>query len=108
MGRSRKRELTQEPEGPKSTMAGTVPGGSFSIRIPMENPGVNTTSRSDAATELRYALDVMDEYAHLGLDDEYAGKLRDILLKRIGEAEANVSAEPASRERFRVPAGLQE
>jgi hypothetical protein len=74
----------------------------------MENPGVNAISRSDAATELRYALDVMDEYSHLGLDDEYAGKLRDILLKRIEEAEADVSAEPARSVRFWVPAGLQD
>ena len=48
---------------------------------------MNTLSHSDAAMELRYALDVMEEYSHLGLDDEYAGKLREILVKRIEAAE---------------------
>lgn len=59
--------------------------------------------RSDAADELRYALDVMEEYSHLGLDDEFAGKLRDILLKRIDEAEAALSIEPANPVSFPVP-----
>jgi hypothetical protein len=57
----------------------------------MGNPRVGeasmeTMTSSDAATDLRYALDVMEEYSHLGLDDEYTGKLRRILLRRIGEA----------------------
>lgn len=29
-----------------------------------------TTLNSDLATEFRYALDVMEKYSHLGLDDE--------------------------------------
>jgi hypothetical protein len=41
----------------------------------------------DLANELRYALDVMEEYSHLGLDDEAANKLRSILTRRIKEAE---------------------
>jgi len=79
--------------------------------IPMENPRVegafvNTIARSDAATELRYALDVMEEYSHLGLDDEYAGKLRDILVRRIEEAEAALSVEPAHPIRFSLPSRI--
>lgn len=66
----------------------------------MEGAFVDTITRSDAATELRYALEVMDEYSHLGLDDEFACKLRDILLRRIGEAEAELSVEPANPVRF--------
>lgn len=80
----------------------------------MENPWVawvgrasmETMTSSDAATDLRYALDVMEEYSHLGLDDEFAGKLKQILLKRISEAEAAVSAAPAEPVRFTVPAEI--
>lgn len=60
------------------------------------------TPHPDAATELRYALEVMEEYSHLGLDDEYASKLRGILLKHIEEAEAAVSVKPAHPVRFSV------
>jgi len=74
----------------------------------MEKDSVNTTARIDAATELRYALDVMEEYSHLGLDDEFAGKLREILVKRIEEAEGALSVEPAQLAAFRVPVGMQE
>lgn len=69
---------------------------------------MNTIARPDAATELRYALDVMEEYSHLGLDDEFAGKLRDILVKRIEEAEGALSVETANPVRFQVPVGMQE
>ena len=64
---------------------------------------MDTITRHDAASELRFALEVMDEYSHLGLDDEYAGKLRDILLRRIEEAEDAISVEPAYPVRFAVP-----
>ena len=63
---------------------------------------MQTTPNSDVATELRYALDVMEEYWHLGLDDEYASKLREILLKHIEEAEAALSVNPAHPVRFSV------
>ena len=68
----------------------------------VEGAFVDTITRLDAATELRYALEVMDEYSHLGLDDDYASKLRVILLKRIDEAEAALSVEPAHPVRFGV------
>lgn len=74
----------------------------------MEGAFVDTIQRFDAATELRYALDVMEEYSHLGLDDEYAGKLREILVKRIEEAEEDLSVEPAHPVRFGAPAEIQE
>jgi len=74
----------------------------------VEGAVVNTIPSSDAANELRYALDVMDEYSHLGLDDEYAGKLRDILVRRIEEAEEALSVEPAQPVRSQVPAEMQE
>lgn len=69
----------------------------------VEGTFVNTIQRSDAAVELRYALEVMDEYSHLGLDDEYASKLRDILLRRIEEAEAALSVDPVHPVRFKIP-----
>jgi hypothetical protein len=59
-----------------------------------------TTSNPDLVNELRYALDVMEEYSHLGLDNEAAGKLRSILMRRINEAEAAVSCRPAAPVRF--------
>jgi hypothetical protein len=43
--------------------------------------------KPELAKELRYALDVMEENSHLGLDDEAANRLRDILLRRIKQAE---------------------
>jgi hypothetical protein len=51
---------------------------------------------ADPVTELRYALEVMEEYSHLGLDDEAAGKLRTILVRRIEEAETKLSCCPAA------------
>lgn len=54
------------------------------------------------ATELRYALDVMEENSHLGLDDEAASKLRSILQRRIHEAEAAVSSRPVAPVRFPI------
>ena len=78
---------------------GKTPVGRALVDI---NPG------TDARTELRYALEVMEEYSHLGLDDEYAGKLREILLRRIEQAEAAASMEPANPVRFSVPVEFEE
>ena len=63
---------------------------------------MNATMNPDLATELRYALDVMEEYSHLGLDDEAAGKLRSILERRIREADAALSCRPISPVRFPI------
>lgn len=62
-----------------------------------------TTLNPDLANELRYALEVMEENTHLGLDDEAAGKLRTILQRRISEAEAALSCRPVSPIRFAIP-----
>jgi hypothetical protein len=61
-----------------------------------------TTLNPDLATELRYALDVMEEYSHLGLDDESASRLRSILHRRIREAENALSPQPVAPVRFPV------
>lgn len=45
--------------------------------------------------EHRYALDVMEERSHLGLDDEVAENLRGILLRWIVEAEDAPARKPA-------------
>jgi hypothetical protein len=42
---------------------------------------------SALASDLRFALDVMEENSHLGLDDEGASQLRNILLRHIKEAK---------------------
>jgi hypothetical protein len=57
---------------------------------------LDSKTNSDPATDSRYALEVMEECSHLGLDDEFAGKLRDILIRRIGMAEAKPSCCPAA------------
>ncbi|HEY1578844.1 MAG TPA: hypothetical protein VGF82_17375 [Terracidiphilus sp.] len=56
----------------------------------------------ELVNELRYALDVMEESAHLGLDDEAANRLRNILVRRIKEAENANSLRPAAPVRFPV------
>lgn len=42
-------------------------------------------SPEELVSDLRYALDVMEESDHLGLDDEHARLLRKILQRRIDE-----------------------
>lgn len=64
---------------------------------------MNASLNPALATELRYALDVMEENSHLGLDDEAAGKLRTILQRRIREAEAALSSRPVATIRFTIP-----
>ncbi|MGA8741601.1 MAG: hypothetical protein WB561_10495 [Terracidiphilus sp.] len=63
---------------------------------------MNTMLNPDLATELRYALDVLEERSHLGMDNEYASRLRDILLRRIEETETALSARPAYPVKFCV------
>jgi len=48
--------------------------------------------KPELANELRYALDVMEENSHLGLDDESANRLRSILLRR---KQAELTSRPA-------------
>lgn len=60
------------------------------------------TDRS-LATEFRFALDVMEERSHLGLDDEYASFLRTILLRRVAQAENAASSIPLAPIRMLVP-----
>jgi hypothetical protein len=56
---------------------------------------LDTVSPVELVSDLRYALDVMEESSHLGLDDEHARLLRDILQRRIDEACAVLSVKPA-------------
>jgi hypothetical protein len=58
--------------------------------------------KPELANELRYALDVMEENSHLGLDDEAANRLRNILLRRIKQAETEVSGRTAEPVLFRA------
>lgn len=67
---------------------------------------MDSLANPDLANELRYALDVMEEYSHLGLDDAYASTLRQILQRRIDEAEAALSLRPAAPVRIPVSAKL--
>ena len=56
---------------------------------------IETLSRADATSDLRYALEVLDEYEHSGLDAEHANKLRNILVRRIVETCESASCCPA-------------
>jgi hypothetical protein len=47
-------------------------------------------------SDLRYALDVMEERSHLGLDDHFQSTLRQILLRRIAEAENSLECHPVA------------
>jgi len=58
-----------------------------------------SAQKPELANELRYALDVMEENSHLGLDDEAATRLRNILVRRIEQAENSGSARPAEKEK---------
>jgi len=49
---------------------------------------IDTVSTSELVSDLRYALNVMEESSHLGLDDEYARRLHDILQRNIDRASA--------------------
>lgn len=46
-------------------------------------PPMGTKPNPALVNELWFALEVMEEYSHLGLDDESASKLREILLRHI-------------------------
>ena len=60
------------------------------------------TPNPDLVTELRYALDVMEEYSHLGLNNESASQLRSILLRRINQAENALSERPVDPVPFSI------
>lgn len=61
--------------------------------------------KPELANELRFALDVMEENSHLGLDDETAKRLRSILVRRIRQAEESAMGRPTEPVRF--PAGKE-
>jgi hypothetical protein len=65
---------------------------------------MQTQPSSEHVSDLRYALDVLEEYSHLGLDDEYANKLREILERQLDETDETVSCSPAQPVRFPSPA----
>ena len=61
---------------------------------------LDTKSKSELVTDLRYTLDVMEEYSHLGLEDEAASKLRAIILRQINDARDGISCCPPAPLRF--------
>ena len=44
--------------------------------------------------ELRFALNVMEECSHLGLDEEGASRVRCILLQQIAKTESALASQP--------------
>jgi hypothetical protein len=63
---------------------------------------METIASSEYVSDLRYALEVMEESSHLGLDDEHARLLHDILKRRIDEGCTAFSVKPASPMRIPV------
>ena len=63
---------------------------------------LDTKSKSELVSDLRYALDLMEEYSHLGLDDEAASKLREILVRQIDDTRAGLSCGSPMPVRFPV------
>jgi hypothetical protein len=53
-------------------------------------------SHRQILSDLRFALDVMDERSHIGLDDERAATVRRVLLRRIGNAEKAAGYPPSA------------
>ena len=62
-------------------------------------------SKSELVSDLRFALDVMEEYSHLGLDNEGASKIREILVRQIGDAREGLFCYPPAP--FRPPVSLK-
>jgi hypothetical protein len=61
---------------------------------------MQTQPASAHASDLRYALDVLEEYSHLGLDDEYANKLREILERQLEDIDETDTSSPPRPARF--------
>ena len=57
--------------------------------------------RAELASAFSFALEVLEESDHLGLDDNYARLLHDILQRRIDQARSASPSRP--RTRSRVP-----
>lgn len=53
---------------------------------------MDTKQHRGQSKEFRFALEVLEERAHLGLDDGYATAIRAILLRRIAESEDDASS----------------
>ena len=64
--------------------------------------GASTAECASPVADLRYALDVMEENSHLGLDNETASKVRNILVRQIEDARADLSSCPTNPVRFPV------
>lgn len=47
-------------------------------------------------SDLRFALDVMEERSHIGLDDDRAATMRRVLLSRIVETEVALGNPPST------------
>ena len=54
--------------------------------------------------DVRFANKVLDEAGHLGLSEEYASRLREILHRRIEQLEAEVSRQTSASESTTNPA----
>jgi hypothetical protein len=59
-----------------------------------------TQPASNHVSDIRYALAVLEEYSHLGLDDEYANKLREILERQLEETDETTSCSTPQPVRF--------
>ncbi|MFZ2022010.1 MAG: hypothetical protein WBP71_11080 [Terracidiphilus sp.] len=53
-------------------------------------------NRIQMLSTLRFALNVMEERSHIGLDDEAAGTIRNVLLHQIIETETALHFPPSA------------
>ena len=60
--------------------------------IPVEYLCMTSEQTVARIEDLRFALTVMEEHSHLGLDAEFASKLRSLMLRRIAKTEVQLSA----------------
>jgi hypothetical protein len=54
-------------------------------------------SRVQLLSNLRFALEVMEERSHIGLDDKMAGAVRSTILRRIDETEKALRYSPTTQ-----------
>jgi hypothetical protein len=57
----------------------------------------------DLLKNLHHSLDLMEAKSHLGLDNCFADKIRQILVRRIGRIEATLAATPGAPKAHKTP-----
>jgi hypothetical protein len=67
---------------------------------------MQTRRPSDSAGDLRYELQVLYDYSHLGLDDEHVSNLRDFLEGEVRQMEETEEADSSETVRRATSPGI--